>query len=715
MNTDTSLSAPSLRRRPGYARILTYALCLLINLAGAALRRRTGSPLFSDLAGTLIAAALGGYIPGAALGLLTALIRGIGDFNYVYYAAVNVLTALFAAFLADKDRLRRFSGAVLFLICVSLFSAALRAALDRFLLSPASEPGASAFAQSIAESTSLPLSSAAFAADLITSLASSAICAAVALAVVFLLPAGRKGNLRFIGWQQTPLSRESMREAGSLNIRGVSLRAKLLLLVVIASVCIAAAATVVSMLLYRRFSIEEHTQLGTGAAGLAASIIDAERVDEFIELGETADGYLETEKMLAEIRSGIPDIEYVYVYKIMEDGCHVVFDLDTDDVPGSEPGEVIPFDESFLPYLPDLLAGRVIEPIISDDSYGWLLTAYHPVYDSSGVCRCYAAADISMNRLASDEHSFIIRELLLFLGFFILILAVALWLVRYNIIFPVNAMAIAAGAFAFNSEEARADSVERIKALDIHTGDEIENLYHAFVKTSEESMQYVAEVRKKTETITRMQNGLILVLAELVESRDECTGDHVRKTASYARIIMDELRREGKYTSQLTDEFVDSVINSAPLHDIGKIKVPDSVLNKPGKLDDNEFSTMKKHTTVGREIIDQAISIVPEPGYLDEAKNLAGYHHERWDGSGYPSGLAAEEIPLSARIMAVADVFDALVSRRSYKEGFPFDVAMDIIRDGVGSHFDPVVAQAFINASDEVRRVAESFADGRSN
>ncbi len=713
MKTDNS--SPPSRRGSGGARILPYALCLLINLAGAALLRRTGFLLFSDLAGTVIAAALGGYIPGAALGLLTALIRGIGDFNYVYYAAVNVLTALFAAFLADKDRLRRFSGAVLFLICVSLFSAALRAALDRFLLSPASEPGASAFAQSIAESASLPLSSAAFAADLITSLASSAICAAVALAVVFLLPAGRKGNLRFIGWQQTPLSRESMREAGSLNIRGVSLRAKLLLLVVIASVCIAVAATVVSMLLYRRFSIEEHTQLGTGAAGLAASIIDAERVDEFIELGETADGYLETEKMLAEIRSGIPDIEYVYVYKIMEDGCHVVFDLDTDDVPGSEPGEVIPFDESFLPYLLDLLAGRGIEPIISDDSYGWLLTAYHPVYDSSGVCRCYAAADISMNRLASDEHSFIIRELLLFLGFFILILAVALWLVRYNIIFPVNAMAIAAGAFAFNSEEARADSVERIKALDIHTGDEIENLYHAFAKTSEESMQYVAEVRKKTETITRMQNGLILVLAELVESRDECTGDHVRKTASYARIIMDELRREGKYTSQLTDEFVDSVINSAPLHDIGKIKVPDSVLNKPGKLDDNEFSTMKKHTTVGREIIDQAISIVPEPGYLDEAKNLAGYHHERWDGSGYPSGLAAEEIPLSARIMAVADVFDALVSRRSYKDGFPFDVAMDIIRDGVGSHFDPVVAQAFINASDEVRRVAESFADGRSN
>lgn len=712
MNADTSLSAPSSRHRISYVRILLYALCLVINLAGSVLLRRTGLTLFSDLTGTVIAAALGGYIPGIAVGLLTALIRGISDFNNVYFATVNVFTAIFAAFIAGKGWLKRFSGSVLFLICVSLFAAFFKSALNCFLLQFSSEFPASSLALRIAESTRLSPSSSAFAADLLTELAAAAASVIIALIIIFLLPGRLKEHMRFVGWQQAPLSSDSIREAASVNSRGVSLGAKLLLLVIVSSLCIAAAATVVSMLLYRRFSIEDHTRLGTGVAGLAAGIIDAERVDEFIRLGETADGYLETEKMLADIRSGIPDIEYIYVYKIMEDGCHVVFDLDTDDVPGSEPGEVVPFDESFLPYLDDLLAGRSIEPIISDDSFGWLLTAYQPVYDSSGVCRCYAAADISMNRLASGERSFIIREVLLFLGFFILILAAALRLVKYNIIFPVNSMALAAGAFAFNSEEARADSIERLKALDIHTGDEIENLYRAFTKTSEDSMQYVSEVRKKTETITRMQNGLILVLAELVESRDECTGDHIRKTAAYARIIMDELRREGKFASQLTDEYVESVINSAPLHDIGKIKVPDSVLNKPGKLDENEFNTMKKHTTDGRDIIDQAISIVPEPGYLAEAKNLAGYHHERWDGSGYPEGLSSENIPLSARIMAVADVFDALVSRRSYKEGFPFDTAMDIIRDGVGSHFDPVVAQAFINASDEVRRVAESFGNG---
>jgi len=172
---------------------------------------------------------------------------------------------------------------------------------------------------------------------------------------------------------------------------------------------------------------------------------------------------------------------------------------------------------------------------------------------------------------------------------------------------------------------------------------------------------------------------------------------------------MEELRREGVYTEQLTDEFIDNVVHSAPLHDVGKIKVPDAVLNKPGKLDDEEYNCIKKHTVDGEGIIEQAIDIVPDSDYLTEARNLAAYHHERWDGKGYPCGLKGEEIPLSARIMAVADVFDALVSRRSYKPGMPFETAEGIIRDGIGTQFDPKVAEAFLNAEDEIRRVEEYF------
>ena len=143
-----------------------------------------------------------------------------------------------------------------------------------------------------------------------------------------------------------------------------------------------------------------------------------------------------------------------------------------------------------------------------------------------------------------------------------------------------------------------------------------------------------------------------------------------------------------------------------PLHDVGKIKVSDTILNKPGRLTDEEFKKMQNHTTAGGEIIDKVITTVGEESeYLTEAKNLASFHHEKWNGKGYPTGLQGEEIPLSARVMAVADVFDALVSRRSYKEPFSVDKAMEIIREDAGTHFDPLIVEAFFNAEEEIRRV----------
>ena len=174
---------------------------------------------------------------------------------------------------------------------------------------------------------------------------------------------------------------------------------------------------------------------------------------------------------------------------------------------------------------------------------------------------------------------------------------------------------------------------------------------------------------------------------------------------------MRELKKEHIYEDQLTDEFMQDVVNSAPLHDVGKIHVPDAILNKPGKLTDDEFGQMKMHTTAGSDIIARAMSMVSDANstYLAEARNLAHYHHEKWNGRGYPDGLQGEDIPLSARIMAVADVFDALVSRRSYKEPFSFEDAMKIIREGSGTHFDPNIAEAFIRAGDEVRSVMNTY------
>ena len=241
------------------------------------------------------------------------------------------------------------------------------------------------------------------------------------------------------------------------------------------------------------------------------------------------------------------DIQYVYVYRIQEDGCHVVFDPDTSEETGANPGDIIDFDEAFLPVLDTLLAGGEIDPIISNEEYGWLLSIYKPIYDSNGVCQCYGAVDINMDHIATSGYQFLARVLSVFLGFFLLMLTLAIWLAEYNIILPINTMDVATGRFAYNSEEARSDTVERIKQLDIHTGDEIENLYHSVVKTTEDTVQYIEYAQTQSETISKLQNGLILVLADMVESRDKCTGDHVRKTAAYTDIIMRQMKKEGVY------------------------------------------------------------------------------------------------------------------------------------------------------------------------
>ena len=152
-----------------------------------------------------------------------------------------------------------------------------------------------------------------------------------------------------------------------------------------------------------------------------------------------------------------------------------------------------------------------------------------------------------------------------------------------------------------------------------------------------------------------------------------------------------------------------AVVMSAPLHDVGKIHVPDAILNKPGKLDPDEFEIMKTHTTAGKKIMEQAISTVNGENYLKEARNMAAYHHERWDGKGYPDGLHGQVIPLSARIMAVADVFDALTSPRIYKPAFPLEKALEILKEGAGTQFDPKCVEVFMDSLTEVKVVLKKY------
>ena len=221
--------------------------------------------------------------------------------------------------------------------------------------------------------------------------------------------------------------------------------------------------------------------------------------------------------------------------------------------------------------------------------------------------------------------------------------------------------------------------------------------------------EQMRSIRRLSDSTAKMQDGLIITMADLVESRDSDTGAHVQKTAAYVKIIVEGLKKKGYYLQKLTPKFMSDVVRSAPLHDIGKINIPDEVLNKPGKLTDKEFEIMKTHTTAGKRIIENAISTVKGDNYLKEARNMAAYHHERWDGKGYPEGIHGEVIPLSARIMAVADVFDALTSPRIYKPAFPLDKALNILEEGKGTQFDPKCVEVFFDALPEVKVILRKY------
>lgn len=694
------------KRRNG----ITLLMCvcgIAVNLLLGKLTEIFELPLYLDTVGSIAVAIMGGYLPGVIVGFCTNMLKGIMDPSSIYYGVLNVLIAAAAAFFAERGFFRKPLKILAATFVFTLIGGGLGTLIPWFLEGVGFD--SESLSARLFETGFFSLELAQLTANLLMDFLDKAVSVLLVLLIIRILPERVRELFSFSGWMQKPLSTEESAAARKIGFRVMSLRTKIMLVLSIALLAVSVAATAISTHLYRNALIKDHTRIASGVAKVAASAIQPDMVAEVLEKGKDAEGYAQTEKLLYELRNSSSDIEYLYIYKILPDGCHVVFDLDTEDLEGAEPGEIIPFDESFSEYIPTLLAGGEIEPITTNDTYGWLLTAYQPVYDANGSCVCYAAADVSMNQIGMIERSFFVEMLSLFLGFFILIFVFVHWLVEYHIILPVNSIAMSTGTFAYDNEKARESSIERIHDLNIHTGDEVENLYHAIAKTSDDSMRYVADVQKKTEEIAQMQNALILVLADIVESRDKNTGAHVRKTAAYADILLHELRRQGHYTDILTDSYIEDVVNSAPLHDVGKIQVPDAILNKPGRLNDEEFAVMKSHTTAGRDIIAEAISLVPNSGYLEVAQNLAAYHHEKWDGSGYPYGIAGEEIPLSARVMAVADVFDALVSKRSYKPGFSFEEAAKIITEGSGKHFDPLIVDAFLSAEEEIRRVEEEF------
>jgi len=214
-----------------------------------------------------------------------------------------------------------------------------------------------------------------------------------------------------------------------------------------------------------------------------------------------------------------------------------------------------------------------------------------------------------------------------------------------------------------------------------------------------------SQLQKKTTQLLNLQNGIVFVLADMVENRDKGTGGHIERTTTYIKILINAMMARGLHAGEIGEMDMDMLVSSARLHDVGKISISDVILNKPGKLTDEEFEIMKTHPAEGERIIDQIVFRTENVEFLHNAKLFAGYHHERWDGRGYPYGLKEFDIPLQGRIMAIADVYDALVSERPYKKAFTADEAVNIIMESVGKQFDPSIADVFYAVRDQFEAV----------
>ncbi|MBR4642291.1 MAG: diguanylate cyclase [Selenomonadaceae bacterium] len=494
----------------------TCAAGMLLNVIGIIIAKNFHLPIYLDTIGTIFIAVLGGYVPGIAVGFFTNLFGALFDSEEIYYGFVSILLAIITAFLAGKGYYEKLPKVILTIPLTVFITSFFGTFIEEMLSYSLSIDVKSDFIIHFSEE-----------------LPDKALAILVSFFMLKFIPPDVKERFKLLWKMQAPLSPEMQKAIKTKNSFVNSLRTKLLLGLMAITLFVTLLISAISYKTYHDSMVEDREKIADGIVSMAVNEIDPKRVDEFLEKGYMAEGYFDVEKKLYKIRASNSDVKFLYVYKIMEDGCHVVFDLDTATIEASKPGEIEEFDPSFEEYIPDLLAGRPIRPIENNDKYGYLLTIYKPVYNSVGHCVAYAGIDFSMDIINDYGRMFITKVIALFSGAVILIFVLVLTFVENNIILPVNTMAYCARNFAYDSEAARKKNIERMRNLDIKTRDEIENLYSAFLKTTSDSMHYFENFRKaKIE---------VAVMDKLAHT-DSLTGlknktAYVKKTADFDSAI----------------------------------------------------------------------------------------------------------------------------------------------------------------------------------
>ena len=700
-----------------YNLILTLS-AITLNVVLSYIMYRMGLPFFLDSAGTIAVSAITGMLyTGIFTAVITNVICSFFNDGAIYFAFFNAVLAIYTVWFVRRYSFKQVSKTIYFALSVIILST-LVDAFSQYILFGKDEISLIAQnARNFSSASNLPYFFSFCIISLLMNFIDKGFSIILVSSIIAFTPKEKLELFKNNYWKQKALSDSELKAINewSRDIK-LSLRTKTTLTIVVTALMLVIFMGWIGARLYFTQSKLTGTKHAQNIVKIASKLIPTDKIDEFIQGGFESASYQETYNLLYKIWESSAETSFLYVVRIEEQGVRFIFDISS-PVTDNEiilPGQLLPFDKEFEQYLPDLFAGKEIEPVESNNLWGWLISVYYPVKDVNGKCVCYVGADISLESMFTFIGKFFLKLFMILAGFFILIIAYALWTTGVNTSYPISTIASCVDRFAQSGEDQEKldENVKIIRSLDIRTGDEVEKLYHAICRMTVNQAEQMRDIRRLSDSTAKMQDGLIITMADMVESRDSDTGAHVQKTSAYVKIIVEGLKKKGYYAQKITPKFISDVVRSAPLHDVGKINIPDGILNKPGKLTDEEFAIMKTHTTAGKKILENAITTVQGENYLKEARNMAAYHHERWDGKGYPEGLHGEVIPLSARIMAVADVFDALASPRVYKPAFPLEKALAILQEGAGTQFDPKCIEVFMDALPEVKLILKKYNPG---
>ena len=470
--------------------ILICVAALLLNLAGSFVARTFYLPLYLDTGGTIFIAMLSGYVPGIIVGFATNFLKSFVEESEMYYCSISIFTAIFTTFWARRGVFRSLPKTLLAIPALAFVTALLTEVIEEFL-----------YCNGVVEVFSAIQTN--FAAIYLRELADKGLLILLMFVVVQFVPSQVKNSFRGLGQRQAPLSAEIRRAVYSRKCPKSSLRTKILLILMLSSLFIAASIASISYRIFEQACVGVQIKIGDGLATIAASEINPAQFDNY-----SAEDFSAFEEEFLSIRNSNPDVINLRVEKFSAEGRRVIFNAGINSPP----------DDNILPYLDDLLASKPIAPIIADDR----LTIYKPVYDESGKAQCYVAIEMSLDLISHYGRTFTAKVLALFSGCFVFVFVIGLRFVENNIVLPVNTMAYCAQNFAYDSNEICAQNVEKIERLKIHTGDEIENLYAALVKTTQDVLTYFEKLRRAKRQVAEMDK---------LAHRDSLTG--IKNKAAY--------------------------------------------------------------------------------------------------------------------------------------------------------------------------------------